>query len=803
MENNIPTQEEPVLLELQPKFNYFPFTSKAIAILVLMLIGFTYYWNTVNNESVFDDGINIHQNSHVLKGVKGIGEILTSDAYDSFYKRMNASDQLEGGRYRPLSQLTFALEQEIIGTYRTGNYLWVRDLNVNGVLDNEEMRYIANNKTETNYEFNDFIDENNDGIVQGNECYNCWDLNKNFKNDLSEDVNKDGVYNEVDCQVYKMGFRHFNNVWMYLLAILLLYLVFSNYVFRTNQDMAFLATLLFLIHPLNTETVAVVCRRDEILSLLFTAFTFLFSFKFLETKKTFHAILAAVGLFLAMLSKEYGVMLLVLVPIGAHTLFEKVSFKGTWILVVIFIVSAILLYVVKTKGIIPIGLNYFSTGILIVIVFIGAMILANKKFIETKGMAFLMLFLFSSFIIYLFIRFNAVNVGRTVVDTEILNNPYAFASGEEQFATKATILLYYLKLLFYPAVLLCDYSYSVISYKHFTDWAFIFSILIHLSLLIIAIKLAIKRHVMGFAISCYLAYLLVIGNIIYNISATMNEHLIFHSTIGFAIALSWLIIRLIDKLKLKPFVSKLTLNTALLLLIIVFGCKVTERNKDWSNDVTLFLKDADKAPNSVIILGNAGARWIDLSDTREITGVSLPGQDTTVFNNYNGTLHISEQELIKGGFKTKREAALNKGINYIKRAVDLHPKYINGYLNLGLAYYKLNKHDSAVFYWKMAEALYPSNPYLRNYYEVAGNAYKQKGDELFESKDYDKAIKAYTRCVVIDRNNTDALNGIGACYFNLQNNKKAKSLFMRVLVIDPKNSNAKTALENLQKLDSF
>lgn len=31
-------------------------------------------------------------------------------------------------------------------------------------------------------------------------------------------------------------------------------------------------------------------------------------------------------------------------------------------------------------------------------------------------------------------------------------------------------------------------------------------------------------------------------------------------------------------------------------------------------------------PNSVLVLGNAGARWVDLADTKEVTGVQVVGQ---------------------------------------------------------------------------------------------------------------------------------------------------------------------------------
>jgi hypothetical protein len=125
-------------------FRYFPFFNKKQPVFVLVLVGVIFYCTSLYNEYALDDGIIIHQNSYVLKGVAGIKDILTKDAYDSFYRRMHASDQLQGGRYRPLSIVSFALEQEVIGTYRTGYYMYLQDINQNGVLDNEPQKLPPN-----------------------------------------------------------------------------------------------------------------------------------------------------------------------------------------------------------------------------------------------------------------------------------------------------------------------------------------------------------------------------------------------------------------------------------------------------------------------------------------------------------------------------------------------------------------------------------------------------------------------------------------------------------------------------------
>ena len=66
--------------------------------IIIGILGFVFYITSINNEYALDDGIIIHQNDHVLKGVRGIKDIMTKDAYESFYRRMCATDQLAGGR---------------------------------------------------------------------------------------------------------------------------------------------------------------------------------------------------------------------------------------------------------------------------------------------------------------------------------------------------------------------------------------------------------------------------------------------------------------------------------------------------------------------------------------------------------------------------------------------------------------------------------------------------------------------------------------------------------------------------------
>ena len=803
----------PTFPELSQTFKYFTFLNQKIAMIIIGIVGFTFYITSINGEYALDDGIIIHQNDHVIKGIRGIKDIMTHDAYESFYRRMCATDQLAGGRYRPLSVVSFAIEQQFMGNYRTGLYMKVEDSNKNGVLDKDMVNYTSPcGRPETNYEYNDFVDKNGDGLAQGEECYSCWDLNKNFKNDSDEDLNVDGIHNEVDCQVYRADVRHFNNIWTFALGCMFLYLVFARYFFRTNQDLAFLAALLFTMHPIHSEAIANVKSRDEIFSLIFLSLTFLYSFKFIESKKPLDLFWASVLFLLALLSKEYAVTLLILIPLAVYTFtendfdiktfFQTKEFKQTLYVGLAFVFCAFMMLYLKrdfdihaAPGAKPIR-SFWLFPFLFILVGIF-MMGSNKKNNFHKLMSwfyFVMLF-------YLAMRLVAVKLKPGVPDTEILNNPYLLANGEERFATKGYVLLKYFWLQCFPHPLSSDYSYNTIEYRHFTSWDFIISIILHIGLVIAAIHYTLKKHILGFALLTYIVFALMIGNVLMDIGATMGERLIFHSSIGFCIGAAYLILKGFDKLSLFNFnLKKVSLMAIVLVITFLFGCKTWERNWDWKNDVTLFLKDVNTMPNSVLVLGNAGARWVDLADTKEVTGVQVVGQDSTRYNDYNGTLHITDEEVKKGGpfsptgYKNKRETALYKGIGFLTHAVDLHPRYVNGYLNLGLAFFKLRKDFEALYYWKNAERLYPNNPYLRNYYQVFANDLKQRGAMAFNRGRMDSAAIAYNKWAILSPGDPEAWYNLGGAYFNTQRYALAKNAWERALQINPNYAEVKKVL---------
>ncbi|MCX7954912.1 MAG: hypothetical protein N3A01_06950 [Bacteroidales bacterium] len=81
--------------------------------ILIVILSFIFYGNTILNNYAVDDIVVITKNSYTQQGIKGIPKILTNSMFAGFYGEKK--DFLIGGRYRPFSQITFAIEHEIFG----------------------------------------------------------------------------------------------------------------------------------------------------------------------------------------------------------------------------------------------------------------------------------------------------------------------------------------------------------------------------------------------------------------------------------------------------------------------------------------------------------------------------------------------------------------------------------------------------------------------------------------------------------------------------------------------------------------
>ena len=111
------TQPAPVESAPAEKESFFSFRGFRLQAVIIGLIAFVFYCNSVTNDWAFDDMLVIVQNDYVHMGFAGVPKILGGDAFESFTRGQNEqNNQLTGGRYRPLSIMTYAIEQQILGT---------------------------------------------------------------------------------------------------------------------------------------------------------------------------------------------------------------------------------------------------------------------------------------------------------------------------------------------------------------------------------------------------------------------------------------------------------------------------------------------------------------------------------------------------------------------------------------------------------------------------------------------------------------------------------------------------------------
>lgn len=216
---------------------------------------FALYGNTLWNTYAIDDTAVYTDNVYTKKGLEGLKDIFTHDAFEGYFGETGAKI-LSGGRYRPLSIATFAIEYEIT---------------------------------------------------------------RKIKGDKREHITNQNIIIGLDDPYLSPGLSHFINVLLFAITCCLLYyfllMILPSRGANIFSSIAFIATLLFAAHPIHTEVVANIKGRDEIMSLLFSLLAVVCALIFLYRNKYVYLCLGALCFFFGLLSKENAITFLAIVPL--------------------------------------------------------------------------------------------------------------------------------------------------------------------------------------------------------------------------------------------------------------------------------------------------------------------------------------------------------------------------------------------------------------------------------------------------------------------------------------------------------
>ncbi len=423
---------------------------------LISLLAFGLYIQSVGFDYVLDDSILIVSNKFTQQGVNGIDDIFRYESFKGAFGDQN--ELVEGGRYRPLSIATFALEQSITG---------------------------------------------------GNTAVS-----------------------------------HFINVMLYMLTGILLFRVLLLMFPKKNPSqekwffsIPFVATMLFIAHPLHVEVVANIKGRDELIALLGEAGTLYFSFKYLANKKLKFLIYSFLCFFTGILSKESVITFLAVIPLTVH---------------------------------------FFTNAKL-----------SDKIKLFLPALAAAML--------YLIIRVSVIgNLSGGAEVTNLMNNPFYGMSFGEKTATIFHTLLLYLKLHIFPHPLTHDYYPYHISIMNWSDWTPILSLVLYLSLLAVIFKGWKKKTIWAYSIAFYLITLSIVSNLFISIGAFMNERFVYHASLGFCIGAAWL---LVEKLNFSSLIKKLSI-AVFILGAIGLSAKTLIKIPDWKSIASLDRAGIRDSPNS-------------------------------------------------------------------------------------------------------------------------------------------------------------------------------------------------------------
>ena len=515
---------------------------------------------------------------------------------------------------------------------------------------------------------------------------------------------------------------HFNNVILYALSGALLYLVLL-YLFPLGAvwylSIPFIAAILFQANPLHTEVVANIKSRDEILSVFFAFASFLFILKFLKSRKLYYLPIAGLLFFLGLLSKESAIVFIGIIPLFIYILKKELDIKD-----LILPTSVLLL-----------------PGVL-----------------------------------YVLIRFSIVGGLQNEIASELMNNPFLGADSSDKWATILYVLFIYVKLLFVPHPLTHDYYPKQIEITGWADPLVIFSILIHIGLLLLFVNGLRKRSFHGLLAGIYLGGIILYSNLLFPIGTFLNERFLYVPTLGLALLIAYLIVTFIK--------SKQAQTALVLILFSLYSFKTYNRNFAWENDSTLAITDIENSGNSAKCNMSAGAALIELSDSKRKN--------------------------------VEKKKDLGQAIKYLKKSLEIYPTYGPPILLLGNANTKLKKYDQAVLYYQSClntnnQAVFAlqnleflaQEAITDKQFVSAESAYilylKHKTNPKIEEKlgelygkdmgELEKSIIFLNKAYNSLPNDASIVQKLGVAFAISGNNERAAELFKRGTVLDSANAN--------------
>lgn len=500
--------------------------------------------------------------------------------------------------------------------------------------------------------------------------------------------------------------EHFVNLLLYALLCMLIFKVLLQLFGFENYFILFLATLIFLMHPIHVEVVASLKNREELLSILFAFAAFYCINKLFIHDKVIFFIPALIFLLIALISKENAIMYMVVYAFTIRFIWLS-SKKQATILDNTFL-RVLIMIVFLSMAIIT---HHYKMYFLLSTSIIATVLLWLP--LKWKWHFLSAIFIFNTLAIITQIP-NLIN--ETSAGQYFWANPL-FADNTTLFMRAELIAktyLFYLKQLLLPLSFAFYYGYNTLPIKDtWADPQGLFSIIIFTGLMLLAIKKYTTTKLLSWSIFFFLVMLLPFSNIL-PVPGIIAERYAFAASLGFAIVLAYYLNALYHYIqtqykKLVPVYSIIVLT-----LGIFYYSKTSARNQDWFSYQTLYDADIPHLENSAkanSMVGHFYLRKIALTEDKNLQaayrlkGINYLERALKVYPTYPEVLNML-------GNIALNEGKLFEARNYFYKNIQSNPDYLLSYGNIASTFANAGFLDSSKIYLNIAidkEPLYPNH----------------------------------------------------------------------------------------------
>lgn len=428
---------------------------------------------------------------------------------------------------------------------------------------------------------------------------------------------------------------------------------------------ATVASALFCIHPVNSEAVAYITSRKELLCALFFFASFLTYLSYRERPSLGRLLLMTVLFLLALFSKEMALSLF-----GVLLLYE-------------------LMRAGRRGGLVETLKNFFGH-------------LSEKRLFLPLGLVFGISFCYGLYSIYIK---NPAGLGEEWVG-------YWGGSFLNSLLSVGRAFLHYIRLILVPHPLSADYSGSVFppSSGLLTPPVTVLALLLHTALVSFALFLFIrKRFVVPFAVLLFYVTLVPVSQV-FPTPERVAERFLYIPMFAFTLLVAFGLKTLKERRRGLVF--------AVFLLFPVYLVMVVERNYDWRSNEALFgavLRHYPNCARAHFAVGAASAEKGDLDTAlthfRRVVELLPPRKQKGWFKGYvlNARRSIASVLLKKGKSKEAAEEleSLIAERDVFGRVMGDVPEFLHLHYDLGEAYFRMREYESAEAEFKRVLELAP------------------------------------------------------------------------------------------------